>query len=115
MPMAVLPPDPLFQSTDLLDITLVAPFDRIDRDRDKEQEYEGSLSYTDANGQEVVLDITLEVRGNDRLKKENCRYSQLWVDFKRRQTAGTQNESQPVAQQQARLDPEIGSKMGDGQ
>ena len=65
--MAVLPPDPLFQSTDLLDITLVAPFDQIDRDRDKEQEYEGSLSYTDANGQEVVLDITLEVRGNDRL------------------------------------------------
>ena len=88
------PPDPLFQSTDLLDITLVAPFDRIDRDRDKEQEYEGSLSYTDANGQEVVLDITLEVRGNDRLKKENCRYSQLWVDFKRRQTAGTLFENQ---------------------
>lgn len=87
-------PDPLFQSTELLDITLVAAFDRIDRDRDKEQEYEGTLSYTDANGQEVVLDITLEVRGNDRLKKENCRYSQLWVDFKRRQTAGTLFENQ---------------------
>ena len=87
-------PDPLFQSADLLDITLVAPFDQIDRDRDKEREYEGSLSYTDANGQEVVLDITLEVRGNDRLKKANCRYSQLWVDFKRRQTAGTLFENQ---------------------
>ena len=87
-------PDPLFQSTEILDITLVAAFDRIDRDRDKEQEYEGTLSYTDANGQEVVLDITLEVRGNDRLKKANCRYSQLWVDFKRRQTAGTLFENQ---------------------
>jgi len=87
-------PDPLFQSADLLDITLVAPFDQIDCDRDKEREYEGSLSYTDANGQEVVLDITLEVRGNDRLKKANCRYSQLWVDFKRRQTAGTLFENQ---------------------
>jgi len=87
-------PDPLFQSADLLDITLVAPFDQIDRDRDKEREYEGSLSYTDANGQEVVLDITLEVRGNDRLKKANCRYSQLWVDFKRRQAAGTLFENQ---------------------
>jgi len=87
-------PDPLFQSADLLDITLVAPFDQIDRDRDKEREYERSLSYTDANGQEVVLDITLEVRGNDRLKKANCRYSQLWVDFKRRQTAGTLFENQ---------------------
>lgn len=87
-------PDPLFQSSDLLDITLSAPFRLIDRERDKDKEYQGSLSYTDASGQQVVLDVTLEVRGQWRLRKENCRYSQLWVDLRRRQTAGTIFENQ---------------------
>ena len=86
--------DILFQSAELLDITLTAPFDLIDRERDREQEYDGSLAYTDASGLQVVLDVNLQVRGNWRLRKENCRYSQLWVDLRRRQTTGTIFENQ---------------------
>lgn len=82
-------PDPLFRSDIPLDITLEAPFEQIDRDRDKDAEYEGVLRYIDATGVEVTLDIALEVRGNWRLRKDNCRYSQLWVDLKRGQTPNT--------------------------
>jgi len=82
-------PDPLFQSNAPLNITFEAPFAQIDRERDKEAEYEGIMHYVDANGIEVRLDIGLEVRGNWRLQKSNCRYSQLWIDLKRGQTPNT--------------------------
>jgi hypothetical protein len=82
-------PDPLFQSNSPLNITFEAPFAQIDRERDKEAEYEGVMRYVDADGLEVRLDIGLEVRGNFRLQKSNCRYSQLWVDLKRGQTPNT--------------------------
>ena len=82
-------PDALFQSSAPLDITFEAPFAQIDRDRDKEVEYDGILRYVDADGVEVRLDVGLEVRGNWRLRKDNCRYSQLWVDLKRGQTPNT--------------------------
>jgi len=87
-------PDLLFQSTEVLDITLTAPFRTIDRERDKEKEYEGTLSYLSDSGEEVVLDVNLTVRGNWRLQKYNCQYSQLWVDLRRRQTTGTVFENQ---------------------
>lgn len=81
--------DPLFASESLLDITLTAPFAEIDRDRDREKSWPGTLSYVDESGQQVVVDVSLEVRGNYRLQRGNCRYSQLWVDLKRGQTPNT--------------------------
>ncbi len=82
-------PDPLFESDLPLNIRFEAPFEQIDRDRDKDVEYDGVMRYIDASGAEVTLDIALEVRGNWRLRKDNCRYSQLWVDLKRGQTPNT--------------------------
>lgn len=87
-------PDLLFQSGQLLELSLTAPFTTIDRERDREKEYQGTLSYTDDAGQQVSLDVDLRVRGNWRLRRDNCRYSQLWVDFKRRQVVGTLFENQ---------------------
>jgi len=87
-------PDPLFSNADPLAITLTGPFDLIDDERDKEQEYDGSLSYADAAGTEVVLDAAFQVRGNWRLNPSNCRYSQLWVDLRRSQLPGTIFENQ---------------------
>jgi len=85
---------PLFEDSNILDITLSGPFSTIDRQRDKEQEYEGgTLTYTD-NGQEVTLDVSFEVRGNFRLREDVCSYSQLWVDLKRGQVEGTLFEDQ---------------------
>lgn len=91
---AVAEPDLLFQSSEMIDITLTAPFRLIDSERDKEKEYEGTLSYANATGQAVVLDAAFQVRGNWRLQKKNCNYSQLWIDLKRGQTVGTIFENQ---------------------
>ncbi len=82
-------PDPLFLTDTPLNITFEAPFAQIDRERDKEAEYEGVMHYTDASGEEFSFDIGLEVRGNWRLQKSNCRYSQLWIDLKRGQVVDT--------------------------
>ncbi len=81
--------DLLFQSTERLEVTITAPFGRIDKERDKEIEYAGVLSYVDSAGATINLDVELAVRGNYRLIKSNCRYSQLWVDLKRGQLEGT--------------------------
>ncbi len=86
--------DPLFDSVDVLEITLNGPFARIDDERDKDQEYPGTLSYLDDTGEQVILDLDLSVRGNWRLRKANCSYSQLWLDLKRSQTPGTLFENQ---------------------
>ena len=86
--------DPLFASSDVLEITLTGPFDRIDDEREKEQEYPGTISYVDDNGSQISLDVDFSVRGNWRLRKDNCSYSQLWLDLKRSQTPGTLFENQ---------------------
>lgn len=87
--------DPLFQSNDVLAITITAPFGQIDRDRDKEAEYkDATLAYVDKNGDQHEFVVELEVRGNNRLKKDVCRYSQLWVNFKKGQVEGTLFENQ---------------------
>ena len=85
---------PLFQSVEVLDIRLTAPFRRIDRERDKEQEYDGLVSYRGEDGADVQLNARFEVRGNYRLRPDVCRYSQLWVDLRRRQVPGTVFEGQ---------------------
>ena len=82
-------PAPLFQSGETLNITLTGPFREIDRERDKELEYEGTLAYTEADGRVVTLDARLEVRGNYRLRTDICRHAQLWVDLRRGQVPDT--------------------------
>ncbi|MEZ5491154.1 MAG: hypothetical protein R3F50_12660 [Gammaproteobacteria bacterium] len=80
---------PLFESDDTLELKLTAPFRAIDKERDKDEEYEGTVSYQSADGEAVVLDANFEVRGNYRLRKDICRYSQLWIDLKRGQVPDT--------------------------
>ncbi len=81
--------DPLFTSLEPMEITLVGPFERIDDDRDKEQEYDGLLRYLGSQGQAVELDVRYQVRGNWRLNPRNCSYSQLWLDLRRGQLPDT--------------------------
>ncbi len=81
--------DPLFADDSLLEITVTGPFARIDKERDKEQEYEGSLTYTGDDGQPVTLDAKFSVRGNFRLRKDVCSHAQLWVNLKKGQAKET--------------------------
>lgn len=81
--------DALFRSDSLLPITLNGPFKLIDKERDKEQEYTGSLSYSEADGRRVTLDAKFSVRGNFRLRKDVCSHAQLWVNLKKSQVKDT--------------------------
>ncbi len=85
---------PLFQSARALDITLDGPFRQIDRERDRDKKYDGSLSYTDPSGKLVTLGARFKVRGNYRLRKDVCSYSQLWVNLRRSELDGTLFEGQ---------------------
>lgn len=88
------PPDELFKNSKILDLTLTGPFSTIDKERDKEKRYDGTISYQAADKSTIILDVAYEVRGNWRLQKANCGHAQLWLDLKRGQTAGTLFEDQ---------------------
>lgn len=68
--------DPLFESNEKLEVTLEAPLAQIRKERDKTQDYPGTLTY---EGQR--FSVSLSARGNTRLKKQNCRYPPLRLDF----------------------------------
>ena len=86
---AAIAPDPLFASREPLNIELVAPFALINRERDKDKEYDGSLVYTERDGTSRTLDVQFSVRGNFRLRRETCNYAPLWLNLRRSQLEGT--------------------------
>ncbi|MEE4280239.1 MAG: hypothetical protein V2I82_17370 [Halieaceae bacterium] len=81
--------EPLFDSDEPLAIRLSAPFRLIDRERDKDKEYEGTLSYDDPAHGPTTLQAKLSVRGNFRLRKDVCSHAQLWVNLKKGEVKGT--------------------------
>ena len=85
---------PLFASQDTLAIELEGPFSRVNSERDKSKRYDGFVWLEDSLGGRIKIAANFEVRGNWRLKKESCRYSQLWVDLKKDQVSGTVFEGQ---------------------
>ncbi|MFN2327899.1 MAG: hypothetical protein ABR612_03215 [Chromatocurvus sp.] len=84
---------PLFAERSVFELTLAGPFDRIDSERDKAQEYPGTVSYNSA-GEAVELDLKYTVRGNFRLQKRVCQHAQLWLDLKKNKVEGTLFEGQ---------------------
>ena len=73
---------PLFQTDDVLEITLYADFNSIRRrDRQEDAEERPALVYFDAKGSEATLALKIQTRGNWRLRSENCRFPPLWLDF----------------------------------
>jgi hypothetical protein len=87
-------PDELFKNSEILKLTLTGPFSTIDKERDKEKRYDGTISYRAADLTTITLDVAYEVRGNWRLQKSNCGHAQLWLDLKRGQTPTTLFENQ---------------------
>ena len=83
---------PLFAVDDIAEITISADFSRINREKDRDEEYRGSLSYITDAGDPVLLEVKFSVRGNNRL--QNCRFAPLWVDLDKDAVAGTLFEGQ---------------------
>ena len=78
---------PLFDSSAPLELTLAVPFRELRRTTRSREELDGQVSYVDAAGNAVELDVEVRVRGNSRL--EQCSFPPLRLDFKRRQLDGT--------------------------
>jgi len=81
---------PLFESHEILQLTIAAPFKTIFKERDQKSEYHpGALSYLDAEGNDVNLDVKIRTRGKFRLERSTCNFPNVRVNFKKKQVENT--------------------------
>lgn len=81
---------PLFQSDDVLKVTLEADFKALRGDRDEENEERlGRILWTADDGSERSAELQVRTRGNFRLNRKNCRMPPLRLNFKTGAMEGT--------------------------
>lgn len=82
--------NPLFTSEDVLPFTLTLDYQKLLKDRGDERGYHPAiLSYRDAAGAEVALNLRVMVRGNHRRNPETCDFPPLLLNFSRKTTQNT--------------------------
>ncbi|MCU4166617.1 hypothetical protein [Carboxylicivirga caseinilyticus] len=73
-------PNGVFDSDEVLKLTLIADFNKLYTERDKAADYiVGRMVYTDKK--DVELPVKLKVRGNFRLKESTCDFAPLKLKF----------------------------------
>jgi hypothetical protein len=82
-------PDPLFQSTEILDVRIVAPMTTLLTDRPNDEELPATLQYEDSAGQTVEFGIQIRTRGRFRRQKYVCAFPPIRLNFKASETKGT--------------------------
>ena len=81
---------PLFESHEVLQLTLEAPLSDVIMERSQESsEYPGVLSYGTASGERVALDIEVKTRGKKRLDRNTCDFPPLRLDVEETKVANT--------------------------
>ncbi|HEY5643864.1 MAG TPA: hypothetical protein VIS31_13435 [Woeseiaceae bacterium] len=80
---------PLFSSEDPLEVTIRAPFKEIMRERPSEEDLPGQLTYRNADGSDVTLDIDIRTRGNYRRQRDICPFAPLRLSFGKKDTKDT--------------------------
>ena len=85
---------PLFQSHDVLRMTLRTDIEWLRDERNDSVEVEGTLTFIDSDGSEVVKPVDTRTRGNFRRNKRNCNFPPLRLDFPTSQMEGTVFEGQ---------------------
>jgi len=78
---------PFFASDDTLELVIEAPMRTLLRQAEKNPELNGRLTYTDSEGADVTIDITITTRGHSRL--ELCSFPPLSISLNKDQTDGT--------------------------
>ena len=68
---------PLFQSHDPIRMTLRTDIDWLRDERNDSVEVEGTLTFIDLDGSEVVKPVDTRTRGNFRRNKSNCNFPAL--------------------------------------
>ena len=81
------PPDPLFQDSAALAVTLTAPLTALAREKPEDDQLPGTFTYTEASGELTTFDVKLRARGHSRL--DICDMPPLWLNFKKSQVKGT--------------------------
>ena len=81
---------PLFQNQDALRVRIEAPLRTLIRERSDTEYLDGTFAYTDASGQEVVLDLKLRARGRYRRQRSTCDLPPIRLNFKKKQVMGTE-------------------------
>src|SRR6185503_11877693 len=73
----------LFDSDQILEIRVATDLKTLMDDRDslKATDHPGTLSYVDASGQKLSLDVQLKTRGHWRRQKKNCDFAPIKIDF----------------------------------
>jgi hypothetical protein len=79
--------DPLFQSNDLLEVTIEAPFREILDERHRSDYVDALLAYEERDGQRQEVDIRIRARGN--FRRENCDYPPVRLKFRKSEVRGT--------------------------
>jgi hypothetical protein len=94
---------PLFQSQDLLELELATDLRTLVRDIGKhlgdnefegEEEHPARLSYTNATGETVSLDVQIKTRGHFRRQKSTCNFPPMRLNIKTGEAEGTLFENQ---------------------
>ena len=79
----------IFESNDLLEVTIRGPFSTIMRERSREEDLPGTLVYSDPEAGEVTLELGIRTRGRYRHQSRVCPWAPLRLDFKKSSTKGT--------------------------
>jgi hypothetical protein len=82
-------PNPLFADSEILEVTIKAPFSLLMRERPVDEDVAGQLAYSDAVLGEVVLDIGIRTRGRYRLQERVCPFAPMRLNFKKKATDKT--------------------------
>ena len=85
---------PLFQSHDVVRMTLRTDIEWLRDERNDSVEVEGTLTFVDIDGTEVVKPVDTRTRGNFRRSKRTCNFPPLRLDFPTGQMRGTLFEGQ---------------------
>lgn len=85
---------PLFATHDVLRMTLRTDIEWLRDERNDSVEVEGTLTFIDATGEQVVKPVDTRARGNFRRDKRNCNFPPLRLDVPTGQMEGTVFEGQ---------------------
>lgn len=80
---------PLFESDDLLEVTIRGPYTKIMRVRSLEENEPGTLTYNDADAGEVTVELSIRTRGRFRHQSRVCPWAPLRLNFKKSSAKGT--------------------------
>ncbi len=81
--------DPLFRSNDVLNVTITAPFKTLMKERPTVEDLPGQLTYVDAAGVTVEMNVGLRTRGNFRRQMQVCPFAPIRLNFKKSETKNT--------------------------